>query len=257
MIANRPLIVYLHGFLGNPNELDFLGHKQGLYDVYGVPWATLLRNNKHATLGDVAMAINTYLDEAEIKGGSLYGYSMGGRLAMQLVSLYPHKWKSLILESAHVGFENGIQRREEQVKWEENFKQLTHNNTNDFLKKWYKQPLFKKSKALITNEAWKQKETYDIELIRQWGIQLQTANQGYFIPFLKEWKKPILYLAGKEDKKYSKLAKTIEKQVETAKSIIIEDSDHNVHVCNANNVKKTLDDFINNMEISNGIITKF
>lgn len=244
MVPRRPLLLYLHGFLGHPNELGFLRGNHSLYDVLEVPWANLLHDNKDGSLVDVAIAINTYLDQQEIQEAYLYGYSMGGRLAMQLVSLYPHKWKGLILESAHVGFESGVQRREEQLKWEKKFTKLTAGNVKEFLKEWYSQPLFKNSKTLMSEEALKQKESYDMDLIRKWGRQLQTANQVYFVPTLIRYKRPILYLAGEDDIKYSKLGQMIEQQVKTAKTVIIKEADHNVHVCKPDKLKKEMDRFI-------------
>tara|TARA_B100000427_G_scaffold328355_1_gene341263 strand:+ start:7784 stop:8527 length:744 start_codon:yes stop_codon:yes gene_type:complete len=246
MTTKRPLLLYLHGFLGTTNELGWFNSNHDSYDVYEVPWATLLQGNKQWTMADMAIAINTYLETKKIQGTYLYGYSMGGRLAMQLISLYPDKWKGLILESAHVGFKNGIKRREQQLKWETEFNQLTRNSTKEFVKKWYDQSLFKYSKSLIRDDLYKQKESYQIEYIKTWGMQLQTANQVYFIPFLKEWKKPILYLAGEADDKYRKLGKTIERHVKTARTIIIKEADHNVHVCKPQEVKKEITKFINN-----------
>ncbi|RAP27164.1 hypothetical protein DID74_01100 [Candidatus Marinamargulisbacteria bacterium SCGC AG-333-B06] len=240
MKSKKPLLLYLHGFLGHHNELAFLMGNHGLYDVYGIPWGAFLKDSEYGSCVDIAIAINQYLDKKGIQGTYLYGYSMGGRIAMQLIALYPDKWQGLIIESAHSGFENGLERRDKQRLWEKNFKQLTEVDTEYFLLKWYEQPLFYRSKMMLTKQAWKRKKEFNIEQIKNWGLALQTTSQINMLPYLQAWHKPILYIAGEDDEKYSKLGKKIASIVKSCKTVIIQQADHNVHVCKPCEVKKIL-----------------
>ena len=244
MTVKKPLVIYLHGFLGHHNDANSLIQKHSSFDLVGISWSKLIQDNNCKTLVDLAITLNTLIENHYDKARYLYGYSMGGRLAMQLVGLYPEKWQGLILESAHIGFENGVQRRSQQIHWQETFQKLMSSDITTFLKQWYDQPLFHRSKQLLSQQEWKKKEGYSLEFIRDWALLFQTGNQIYFRETLRSWKNPILFLAGDEDSKYKELGLTLEKHIMAMKTVVVKQADHNVHVSNPVAVIAEINDFL-------------
>jgi 2-succinyl-6-hydroxy-2,4-cyclohexadiene-1-carboxylate synthase len=73
----------------------------------------------------------------------LIGYSMGGRLAMQYALQHPEKIENLIIASAHPGLglrEERAKRLKSDAVWA---KLLLELPIDEFLRRWYDQPLFK------------------------------------------------------------------------------------------------------------------
>ncbi|MBS0625295.1 MAG: alpha/beta fold hydrolase [Verrucomicrobia bacterium] len=72
----------------------------------------------------------------------LIGYSMGGRLAMGFAEKYPEKVASLTVISAHFGLPET--ERSARLKIDEEWaKMLQEKPLEEFLNKWYQQPLFR------------------------------------------------------------------------------------------------------------------
>lgn len=101
---------------------------------------------------------------------SLVGYSLGGRLALQL---HPFA-KKCVLISAHLGItseEERLSRQSWQTQWEHNFRTLS---PTDFFKQWYDQPLFS---SLQDHPALKQ------QLIAKRSHQSQLRSLPLFLEF--------------------------------------------------------------------------
>ena len=124
-------LVFLHGFLGSAADwhplcshlppchcigLDLPGHGQS-------PFMTQFH--------------------IDIPRFHLIGYSMGGRIAMAYAKEHPEQIASLRVLSAHPGLKSEEERR---LRWESDqawAKLLLELPIDDFLLRWYDQPIFK------------------------------------------------------------------------------------------------------------------
>jgi len=152
---------------------------------------------------------------------SLIGYSLGGRIALNLAWENHFNFKKLILMSAHPGLEDKdkVQRRE----WEKSIIQKFESLTKvDFLRYWEGLPLFSKSSLSI--EISEDKYQKSFQLFTQYLL----SNQMNYLPELIKYRSKIVYLFGEYDSKYSKIANELNLSgIRTLKF----KSDHRVYAC--------------------------
>ncbi len=161
------MIRIFHGFLGSPRDFDFLnGVGVTLHDLY---------------------------QETPVTNASdiLIGYSMGGRLAMELAR--KNDFKKLILINAHPGLVDD-KEREVRSAWEEEvLERLT--DPESFLTWWNALPLFKNDRPLTTVPD------KSADLFKKMIL----SRQENFLPFLTENKNKVHWILGDKDPKYSLL----------------------------------------------------
>ncbi len=112
---DRRAILFLHGFMGTANDwevcidrlaneffciaVDLPGHGQS---IDRDPWLYSMEG--------CARALIDILDDLGLQQCGLVGYSMGGRVALYVVSTYPERFDGLVLESASPGLRTDAER---------------------------------------------------------------------------------------------------------------------------------------------------
>jgi 2-succinyl-6-hydroxy-2,4-cyclohexadiene-1-carboxylate synthase len=162
------MIHVFHGFLGSPVDFEFLKSEDvQLHDLYHQIPKTSSQD-------------------------TLIGYSMGGRLAMELAR--KNGFEKLILINAHPGLQND-EEREVRSQWEEEvLERLTDPQT--FLKWWNALPLFQNDRPLGQVP-----DGSDVLFKR-----MLLSRQENFLPFLQDHKESVHWILGESDPKYSALA---------------------------------------------------
>lgn len=145
---DNPPLVFLHGFLGESQDwldlikllekqyycvaFDLPGHRQSLLPD-PCPKDLFSYFNKE---------IIEMLNNKNIKDAIVIGYSMGGRVALNLVDQHKDHFKALVMISAHVGLDDPQEKQERylsDLKWAS---ELENSAFPAFLKRWYSQPIF-------------------------------------------------------------------------------------------------------------------
>ena len=165
------MIHVFHGFLGSPRDFQFLnGPGISLHDLY--------KDIPTTAPGDI-----------------LIGYSMGGRLAMELAK--KNGFRKLILINSHPGLTDDKEREVRSLWEEEVLERLKIPET--FLAWWNELPLFHHDKPLRTlpknSEALFEK--------------MRLSRQEDFLPFLKTNKSKVHWILGSDDPKYSMLTEVL------------------------------------------------
>lgn len=173
---------------------------------------------------------NFQKDQVKIgKEDVLIGYSLGGRIALEIAAKNNFQIKCLILISSHPGLQD--EEIEERVIWEENIiSKLKHESKESFFKYWNDLPIFSKNKMahLVSDDIYQK----SLSLFQN---NLLSKQPNYWNKIIQH-KDKIFYLYGTEDHKYSKIAKRLED--EGLKTISFE-TDHRVYFCKEE-VKKFL-----------------
>lgn len=94
------------------------------------------------TFEGAARAVIAVLDELEIGRTTVVGYSMGGRLALYLALRHSERCSGLFLESASPGLRSEAERSKRRAADEERASRLEAGNFKEFVREWYRQPLF-------------------------------------------------------------------------------------------------------------------
>lgn len=251
--AECPLVL-LHGFMGSaasfetlagylpdvcrPIGIDLPGHGKSLFS--GSACLDTLQSFE-----DVALMILKDLEDAGIDRFSLYGYSMGGRVAQQVAFAAPERVRHLILESAAFGIADPEMRK---IRYADDCRLLENirgeADFEAFLDKWHDMALFRMLSAELKKRLKSSKRmNKPLELARAMPL-LSVGNQPYLLPELANADFPILLLYGQKDDKYMAIAANAAKNLPNARFCLIPDAFHDIHVQYPADVARVITDFI-------------
>jgi 2-succinyl-6-hydroxy-2,4-cyclohexadiene-1-carboxylate synthase len=186
-------LVFLHGLFGGKTE--------------GLPLCSLLAERYHTTLidlpghhlapyeNDILSSLRPALSHKPV----IIGYSMGGRLALQL----QENARAIICISAHPGLkteEEKSRRAHERMLWQE---KLLSMPLRDFFHTWYAQPLFSSlhEKPQLLEALIERRMSHSAHSLAAVMEQLCLSKQ----PRIERARCPLLFLHGTEDEKYKTL----------------------------------------------------
>lgn len=237
---NKPLILLLHGFMGNIQEFDeaieFLGDDFSYLtlDLPGHGKTKVLGGDENYTMVNTANALINLLDELNITQCFLVGYSMGGRLALYLALHFPEKFPKVVLESASPGLATELERLE-RIKSDAQIARKLSRSVNrtdfaTFLFNWYSQPIFGsiKNHAKFDCMLESRLQNHPIELSNSLQF-MGIGKQPSLWEKLKNNKIPLLLLVGENDKKFVDINTKITQLCKFSQLQIISNSAHNIH----------------------------
>ena len=237
---DKPLILFLHGFMGNIDEFDepiklLLDEFSYLkIDLPGHGKTQVVGGDDYYTMTNTAHALINLLDELKIAKCFLVGYSMGGRLALYLTLHFPERFLKVILESASPGLSAEAERLE-RIKLDTQIgRKLTRSVVKTdfaaFLSNWYNQTIFGNLKnhpeydRMIESRLQNNPHELDKSL-RFMG----TGCQPSLWEKLQDNKISMLLLVGEYDEKFIFINTKMAKICEIAQLKIISNAGHNIH----------------------------
>jgi len=238
---NQPLILFLHGFMGNSHEFDeaisLLSNDFNCLtiDLPGHGKTQVLENDYCYSMAKAADNIINLLDKLKVSQCFLIGYSMGGRLALYLILNYPQRFQKVILESASPGLSTEKERLE-RVKRDELIarkleRMIEKDDFRKFLDNWYKQSIFGNIKnhpqfeQMIENRL----QNHPVELAKSLRF-MGTGVQPSLWEKLANNQVPLLLLIGKKDEKFIDINTRMTQINQFCELKIIENSAHNIHL---------------------------
>lgn len=232
-----PPILFLHGFLGVKEDWeDLLSEFKAPYACYCLD---LPGHGDSVFRKEAVESVLDTMDYLSISSCHLVGYSMGGRLALQLKKAMPERFNKVIVMGAHPGILDPQERQrryQEDLEW---IHKLERQPLSEFLKLWYAQPLFNtlhENPALLSQ----------IFARRQKGNPLQMAaflrhfSIGQQAP-LTEFSQETFFMYGEKDLKYRSF---YSKFISSEKLIEIKRSGHVVHLENPKECAEKLRDIL-------------
>ena len=241
--SNKPLIIFLHGFMGNVNEfqeaISLL--KDDFYclsiELCGHGKTKIVGDDECYTMSKTADALIDLLDELQVKHRFLVGYSMGGRLALYLTLHFPEGFHKVILESASPGLATQEERLERVKRDEQIARKLARSIAKDdflkFLENWYNQPIFgniknhPKCEQMIENRL----QNNPVELAKSLQF-MGTGVQPSLWQSLENNQVPLLLLVGENDKKFVEINQKMARINQLSQLKVIENAAHNIHLEN-------------------------
>lgn len=243
-------LLMLHGFLGNgdsfnhllpslktfcnPVTVDLLGHgrTEGAELHY--------RFSTREQVADLLKLISEQLYHPLY----LYGYSMGGRLALQLALHDPKLFSALILESSTFGIENDTERQARQSLDAQRCDQII-GNYEGFLEEWKKMPLFGKPiNTDLTKEMYKAHENQNPLWMSNSLQGFGTGTMPCVRERLKEFHIPVQLIVGEQDNKFLHINRQIEKEIKDCTLKVVPNAMHRVHVEQPDIVVETIRNFM-------------
>ena len=244
-------LVFLHGFLGTPTEwlalLDRLpaawrqrchcltlpGHGPEAPDA--MPWPLL------------ADWLDHELARRQIRRAVLYGYSLGGRLALHYAtsaqSLHTDgrsKLAGLVLESANPGLTSPEARRERMHSDALWVQRLRRESLRSVLEGWYRQPVFSDLTPARREELITLRSHLEPRRLAHMLAASSLARQPDLRPWLQSSELPIFYLYGAADLKFTTLADELLTACPAMQGAQIQAAGHNLHLTHADEVAAVL-----------------
>lgn len=233
-----PLIV-LHGFTGDGAgwqpiaELLAADYQVIAPDLPG-HGATVAPDDVTAyEMPHVAGQLVQLLDVLKIETAHLWGYSMGGRLALYTAHAYPDRWRSLILESASPGLKTYSECAKRRQMDASLASFILREGITAFVDRWEKLPLWASQATLPAGVLVDQRQQRLTNNPDGLALSLHGMGTGQQPPLwdaLPDVTCPTLLITGEHDSKFTALNADMVQKLPSARHVIIPSAGHNVHL---------------------------
>lgn len=196
--ASMKTLFALHGFLGKPSDWDFLKEK---FHVKALNLYSPLLKNKN--LKEAGVVIN-HLADGTPHPRILMGYSLGGRLAMHALITAPTFWDYAIFISSHPGLENEQEKNRRLQTDSLLAERFLKDPWEKLMADWNQQSVFNQKEKIERLEKDYSRGTL-ASILRNWSL----GRQDNLKDKLEELQIPLFFIAGQNDAKYVKLAKSL------------------------------------------------
>jgi len=243
MLKPTPYLVFLHGFLGQPQEFKFIMDSlEKEFECIAID----LNQGTSFSLKAQSEFVKSKLVQLGVKKAHFWGYSMGGRVLLELYKTYPEVCLSLTLESASPGISD-IDEKNERVKKDSEWAELINSDPKLFLEKWYSQSLFdnfRKHEDFPVYTSLRRKNLTSLHA--QIIVEASPGANSDHLDLLSNISIPALALVGQFDDKYlQNWGKLIDKHPTLAIEII-RNSGHVIHLENPHGAINAFKKFMEN-----------
>lgn len=234
--ADRPAIVFLHGFMGSAEDWAPLADplaEDGFcclaVDAPGHGGSTGLPAEAY-TMSGATRLLADLLDGLEMRRPALVGYSMGGRWALYAALRRPEQWRRLVLESASPGLASA-EARAARRRVDAGRAAHLQRDLRGFLERWYRQPLFAslEQRAGLVEEMVRARARNDPHELGRSLRGMGTGAQPSLWEALRALRMPALALAGALDAKYVRLAHQMAARAAPMAVRVVPEAGHNTH----------------------------
>jgi 2-succinyl-6-hydroxy-2,4-cyclohexadiene-1-carboxylate synthase len=248
--TNFPL-VFLHGFLGNCHDFQSIVRhfSQDFYclalDLPGHGQTRVNGSTDYYKIDKIAQILTDLLLHIKIKKCILFGYSMGGRLALYIALYYSQYFEKVILESASPGLKTQSERELRLQKDYQLAEKLLKLDLRSFLLEWYDQPLF----STLKNHPefprlLEQREQNNPQELAHCLQHLSIGCQPSLWDKLAENQVPLLLLVGELDSKFVAINQQMAYISGLARLEILPSCGHNSHRENPSLFVRKVQDFL-------------
>jgi len=236
--AALPPLFLLHGFTGCVEFWDdvvngLCGSFRCLrVDLPGHGRTRAPDRTRAYAMEQVAPALVTLLDHLRIKRTHLWGYSMGGRLALYLAVSFPQRVDHLILESASPGISDAVERDQRRDADERLAAEIERDGVPTFAENWMSQPLFATQARLPEPRRQQARRSRLIHTAAGLASSLRGMGAGVQPPLaaaLPTLTCPTLILTGEHDAKFHAIGAAMAQSIPKAACHIIADCGHAPH----------------------------
>lgn len=195
-------IWFLHGFLGKPQDGDFL---QSISDCEAelLNFFQMEKLNPQQSFMQWSQNFCDHVKSQSRENAEniLIGYSLGGRLAAHAFAHSPGLFSKLILISSHLGLESPeekLKRKLGDKAWAEKFLKLPWS---ELMTQWFSQEVFQGQRDVVRIE-----DDFDRELLASALTNWSLSMQMNLLSKLIHHQEKISYLYGEKDEKFKNLA---------------------------------------------------
>lgn len=224
--------VLIHGFTGAPTSFDEIVQRLGEHTVFrpvllghgaAAPSATSFE-------GEVAR-LAAAIERAGFIGAQLCGYSLGGRLALGLLSRHPDWFPRATLVGVHPGLRDASEREARRRADERWCELLEGRGIEAFVEAWDAQPLFATQRGVADRARAAQdrvRRSHDpTELARALRV-LGLAEMPCYEPWLERQAANVTLVVGEHDLKFRGIGERLAASNRGLRLVVVESAGHNV-----------------------------
>jgi len=232
------ILVMLHGFTGNRTAFRHLEPLMGsglsvvAPDLPGHGEAPLPSRMGRDGFEETLAALEMLLDALGTQV-DLLGYSQGGRIALALAARAPSRIDRIVLESASPGLKRHRERAVRREQDEALARTLETQGLGAFLDRWESMPLFGGIRRLPEAEQRQLRMRRESSTPEGLAAALRTLSAGVqpsYWAALPRLHMPALLLTGRDDEKYTEMAKRMAQQIPHAYHRAFEECGHAPHL---------------------------
>lgn len=232
---SKPAVLLLHGFTGSHASFDAV--PATLQDQYFLIAPDLPGHGQTPAPTDaneLAMAVTAdrlsqLLRRLAVSQAIVWGYSMGGRLALHLAIQHPQLVTKLVLESASPGLRQEDERRQRRMRDNALADAIERQGIAWFVPYWANQPLFRTEPPALkekTNRIREQQSPFGLaQSLRGAG----TGAQESLWESLTTLPMPVLLITGARDSKFESIAQEMAQLIPRVQWVSVDEAGHTVH----------------------------
>jgi 2-succinyl-6-hydroxy-2,4-cyclohexadiene-1-carboxylate synthase len=235
--SGEPLLL-LHGFTGSAStwrdvSKGWDGWRRIAVDLIGHGASDAPADEHRYTMEHCVADLVASLDATGIGRATVLGYSMGGRVALQVAAAAPDRVAALVLEGASPGIDDASGRASRVTSDRALADDIERDGIEAFVDRWERVPIFATQARLPEDVRARQRAqrltnrpTGLANSLRGMGAGAQTS----LWPRLHELTMPALLIAGEDDTKYSETARAMASRMPAADACIVPGAGHAVHL---------------------------
>ena len=239
--GDGPALLMLHGYTGSIEtmaSLSALLRKNFCVisiDLPGHGRTSVSGDSAGYTFSQCSDALARILDELHIDKCFICGYSMGGRMSLVFTVNFPSRISALATIGASGGIESGKKREQRKAEDENLARFIESEGIEAFVRRWLDHPLFASQKKLgkaFREKAYRQRLNNNPASLACSLRGMGTGSQTPVYAGLGKIDLPMLFIAGKEDKKFCGLAQQLKRSCLQGHTRFIDGAGHAAHLEN-------------------------
>jgi len=245
--------VLLHGFTGS--KASWVGVRAALrrtirviaVDLPGHGGTRMDARAFDYSLERTADAVVEALDAVGVGRFALVGYSMGGRVALQIALAHGARVERLVLESASAGLATGAARTRRRRGDEALAEFVETSGIAAFVRRWEQRPLFRSlatAPPRVRRELRRQRLSCTPAGLAASLRGMGTGIQPWLGDRLETLAMPVVLIAGALDRKFARIARQLARRLSGSRVEIIEGAGHIPHVERAARFLRVLGEFL-------------
>lgn len=203
-VKSIPTVLALHGFLGQGADFDRLKNNIDLKFIA----PDLFKGNDFDLSSFESVAGQIVKQIENINGQKIFvGYSLGGRIGLHILKLFPHAFDHFVFLSTQPGliFENEkAERKAHDLLWSEKLKNLSWS---DFLTEWNSQAVF-----MGGSEPQRIETEFNQDQLFKALSNLSLSQQNNMNDVIRSYQNKITWVVGEKDPKFVSLAEDLKQK---------------------------------------------
>lgn len=235
--VSEPL-VFLHGMTLNGRDWEPVvqalanGLTLVTVDLLGHGRSQVPESPEHYGIEAVVEQVRVMIKELGLGCARWVGYSMGGRILLQLAVRHPDLIESMILESTTPGIESEERRKKRRRKDNKLAKYLESRGLEAFVDRWMSAPMFESQQSVSAKRRERARQLRlqnDPEGLKNCLRELGRGKVPHVWNDLDQLTMPVKLITGDLDDKHRKIHERMHGKLPNSSVTVIDGVGHNVH----------------------------